>query len=279
MGFLAGAVKGARPFLAPLYALAAKLGNTTFTELPMAVRLALEFFAEWLVKDPMKPLSDPPGVAGEVFRVDAMASEQGIRVGGWETYHSTNPWETRWFSVEITRKNCPWLYVRGEPHRTIAASELLAVTLAVMLFGTEARWGCKHGRLVLSGFTDNSSNAHLIDKYLSVKFPVSMVLMELSRQLSDLQSELQLHWIPREQNEQSDDLSKGKFDAFDPKKRIVVDLETLPFKVIPKLMEHAMKFDQEIQLRRTSKSGAAGHPDLSLGKTPPAEKLRLRQPL
>ena len=278
MGFLAGAVKGARPFLAPLYALAAKLGNTTFIELPMAVRLSLEFFAEWLVKEPMKPLSDPPGVAGEVFRVDAMASDQGIRVGGWETHRSTDPWETRWFSVEVTRQNCPWLYVRGEPHRTIAASELLAVTLAVMVFGPESRWRCKHGRLVLSGFTDNSSNAHLIDKYLSVKFPVSMVLMELSRQLSDMQSELQLHWIPREQNEQSDDLSKGKFDAFDPTKRIMVELEALPFKVIPRLMEHAMAFDQEIQLRRTSKAPAGTNPDLSLGKTPPAEKLRLRQP-
>ncbi len=278
MGFLAGAIKGARPFLAPLYALASRLSSTSFTLLPMAVRLALEFFADWLAREPMRPLADPPGVAGEVFRVDAMASDQGIRVGGWETFHSTEPWETRWFSVEITRRNCPWLYIRGEPHRTIAASELLAVTLAVMLFGPESRWRCKHGRLVLSGFTDNSSNAHLIDKYLSVKFPVSMVLMELSRQLSDLKSELQLHWIPREQNEESDDLSKGKLDSFDPSKRISVDLESLDFKVIPKLMEHAMAFDQEIKLRSTSKSSSDQLPSSSAGKTPPGEKLRLRQP-
>ena len=275
MGFLAGAIKGARPFLAPLYALSARMGNTTFTELPMAVRISLEFFAEWLAMEPMRPLADPPGVAGEVFRVDAMASDKGIRVGGWETFHTTEPSKARWFSVEITRENCPWLYVRGEPHRTIAASELLAVTLAVMLFGPDSHWHSKHGRLVLSGFTDNSSNAHLIDKYLSVKFPVSLVLMELSRQLADMRSELQLHWIPREQN---DDLSKGKLEAFDPSNQIVVDFSTIKFKVIPKLMEHAMAFDKEIQLRKSSKELAKQQTSLSLGKTPPSEKLRLRQP-
>ena len=278
MGFLAGAIKGARPFLAPLYALSARMGNTTFTGLPMAVRISLEFFAEWLAMEPMRPLADPPGVAGEVFRVDAMASDKGIRVGGWETFHTTEPSKARWFSVEITRGNCPWLYVRGEPHRTIAASELLAVTLAVMLFGPDSHWHSKHGRLVLSGFTDNSSNAHLIDKYLSVKFPVSLVLMELSRQLADMRSELQLHWIPREQNEESDDLSKGKLEAFDPSNQIVVDFSTIKFKVIPKLMEHAMAFDKEIQLRKSSKELAKQQTSLSLGKTPPSEKLRLRQP-
>ena len=254
MGFLAGAVRGARPFLAPLYAVAAKVGNTAFVELHMAVKIALEFFSGWLQEEPMKPPCGPPGVAGEVFRVDAMASEQGIMIGGWETFESSNPGTARWFSVELTRKNAPWLYIRGEPHRTIAASELLAVTVAVILFGPAAKWRNKHGRLVLSGFTDNASNSYLIDKYLSVKFPVSMVLMELSRQLAVLGSELQLHWIPREQNEESDNLSKGHYDAFDPKLRLVVDWENAPLLVIPKLVEHAMEFDKEIQLKKSSVS-------------------------
>lgn len=102
--------------------------------------------------------------------------------------------------------------------------------------------------------------------------------MELSRQLSDMKSELQLHWIPREQNEESDDLSKGKLDAFDPDKRISVDFENLPFKVIPRMMEHAMAFDKEIQLRKKSKEPNQTTSAATLGKTPPGEKLRLRQP-
>ena len=278
LGFLAGAIKGARPFLAPLYATAARVGPTSFVELHMMVRLSLEFFAKWLQEEPMRSLQDPPGVAGEVFRVDAMGSEQGIRVGGWETYHSTNPKECRWFSVELTRSNCPWLYVRGEPHRTIAASELLAVTLAVILFAPAARWREKHGRLVLSGFTDNASNTYVVDKYLSVKFPVSMVLMELSRQLSLLGSELQLHWIPREQNEESDDLSKERFDKFAMDHRIDVDFDLLPLKVIPTLMEHAMQFDEEIKLKKGSKEGKKSDTPKAPQRTPAEEKLRLKQP-
>ena len=277
MGFLAGAIRGARPFLAPLYAAASRVGNTAYVDLHMAIKLSLEFFRDWLVEEPMKPPCDPPGVAGEVFRVDAMASEQGIMIGGWETFETTDPKKARWFSVELTRKNAPWLYIRGEPHRTIAASELLAVTVAVMLFGPAAKWKNKHGRLVLSGFTDNSSNSYLIDKYLSVKFPVSMVLMELSRQLAALGSELQLHWIPREQNEESDNLSKGRFDAFDPKNRIEVDWERAPLLVIPKLVDHAMDFDKEIQMKKTSAGGQSSQKSAS-SRTAPEDKLRLRQP-
>ena len=274
MGFLAGAVRGARPFLAPLYAISARVGNTSFVDLHMAVKISLEFFAEWLEGEPMKPPCDPPSVAGEVFRVDAMASDQGIMIGGWETFETTNPSRARWFSIEISRKNSPWLYIRGEPHRTIAASELLAVTMAVILFGLAAKWRNRHGRLVLSGFTDNASNSYLVDKYLSVKFPVSMVLMELSRQLAALGAELQLHWIPREQNEESDNLSKGHVDAFDPKLRVDVDWDNIPFLVIPKLVEHAMSFDKEIQLKK----GSAGNSKPAAARSPPEEKLRLRQP-
>ena len=244
----------------------------------MAVKISLEFFLNWIQAEPMKSPSDPPGVAGEVFRVDAMASEQGIMVGGWETYETSDPRKARWFSVALTRKNCPWLYIRGEPHRTIAASELLAVTLAVVLFGPLAKWKQKHGRLVISGFTDNASNSYLIDKYLSVKFPVSMVLMELSRQLGALGAELQLHWIPREQNEESDNLSKGRLDAFDPKLRVEVDWDRIPWLVIPRLVDFAMEFDKEIQLKKGKSDVEGSKKPAATGRTPPEEKLRLRQP-
>ncbi len=65
----------------------------------MAVKISLEFFAEWLEDEPMKPPCDPPAVAGEVFRVDAMASDQGIMIGGWETFETTDPSRARWFSI------------------------------------------------------------------------------------------------------------------------------------------------------------------------------------
>ena len=88
----------------------------------------------------MKEPKVQPKVAGEVFRIDAAADPDGITVGGWEVFGAKEPKEARWFSVKVTRKSCPWLYLKGEPFRTIAAAELLAVTLAVMVFKEGAAW-------------------------------------------------------------------------------------------------------------------------------------------
>ncbi|CAK9048563.1 Signal peptide peptidase-like 2B (SPP-like 2B) (SPPL2b) [Durusdinium trenchii] len=60
-----------------------------FFELRMAVKLAIAFFQEMVEKAPMKALSIPPKVLGEIFRVDAMADDNGIAIGGWETYNTS----------------------------------------------------------------------------------------------------------------------------------------------------------------------------------------------
>ena len=201
LGFLAGALPGARPFLAPLYAVSARVGGSSFVELHLAVKLAIHFFAEWVEREPMRSLRSPPRVVGEVFRIDAAADADGISIGGWEVYGGKSPKEARWFAVKADRRSCPWLYLKGEPFRTIAAAELLAVTVAIMAFKEGAAWKRSEGRFSIGGFTDNSSNTLVVDKFLTTKFPVSLVLMELAYQLAKLEASLNLHWIPREQNE------------------------------------------------------------------------------
>lgn len=57
----------------------------------MAVKLAIKFFEGTIAAEPMKPLSDLPAVLGEIFRVDSMADVDGVAIGGWETFHSTDP--------------------------------------------------------------------------------------------------------------------------------------------------------------------------------------------
>lgn len=273
LGFLAGAIAGARPFLAPLYAVSSRVGGASYVELHLAIKLALAFFSNWIAQEPMRKMRRPPKVAGEVFRIDAAADHDGISIGGWEVYGGLPPEEARWFSVKVTRKTFPWLYLKGEPFRTIAAAELLAVTIAVMVFKEEAKWWRSDGRFSITGFTDNSSNSFVIDKYLSTKFPVSLVLMELAHQLGDMEVSLNLHWIPREQNEEADDLSKGRFEKFSEKKRIHVDLEKMDFRVIPILAEVAGKLDEEIRLKKVSKEKS-----LPERKTPAEEKMRMKQP-
>ena len=45
LGFLAGAISGVLPFLAPLYAISSRVGGSTYVEMHMAVKLAISFFS------------------------------------------------------------------------------------------------------------------------------------------------------------------------------------------------------------------------------------------
>ena len=207
--------------------------------------------------------------------MDAMADGEGVAIGGWETYHTSNPMEARWFHLKLNRQVAPFLYVKGEPFRTISTSELLAATVAIMTFGPEGRWRGGSGRVAITGFTDNLSNSYLLDRFLTTKFPACLILVELSRQLDLFDVDLNLTWVPREQNEESDDLSKERFEKFDPKKRMTVEFEKLNFVVLRELLDAAMKLDNEIKEKKTSKFKSLS---LVSDKTPAHERLRLTQP-
>ena len=72
---------------------------------------------------------------GIAFRADAKAEGQEVRIGGWECLGGASPDTARWFSVDLNRQNAPWAFARGEPCRAIAALELFATLMCVMLFG------------------------------------------------------------------------------------------------------------------------------------------------
>ena len=68
LGFLAGVLVGARPLLAPLYAVASRVGGSSYVELHLAVKIAIQFFADWVRAEPIRELRVPPRVAGEGSR-------------------------------------------------------------------------------------------------------------------------------------------------------------------------------------------------------------------
>lgn len=127
----------------------------------------------------------------------------------------------------------------------------------------------------MTGFTDNLSNSYLLDKFLTTKFPACLVLMELSKQMDKYDLDLSLTWIPREQNEESDDLSKERFQKFDVKNRVEVNFATLDFLVLRRLLDAATELDAEICEKKSSKTKTLS---LAKDKTPADERLRLTQP-
>ena len=270
MGFLAGPVKQARPFLALAYSWAAKISAGTASSIPLSVALTLKFFLEAVKMQPVRAPQGIPRVGGEIFRVDAKADQTTVSIGGWESWDGTPPGQARWFSICLGRHNAPWIFSKGEPFKVIASLELLAVTVAVMIFSKGAQWKECAGRMVLPAYTDSLVNSYVLDKYMSTSFPLSVVLMELAVQLQDLQVDLDLQWVPRDQNSLADSLTNLDFESFDKDLRMDLELKDLGFKILPALMALASEIDEEIIQKKTSKEVAR--------KTPVERKMRLTQP-
>ena len=230
----------------------------------------LRFFLEAVSRDPLRPPKGIPRTGGKIFRVDAKAEGATVVIGGWETHGGTVPSESRWFSVRLTRKNAPWVFVKGEPFKVIASLELLAITVAIMLFEPEAKWKGMAGRLSLTAFTDNQANSYVLDKYMSTAFPLSVVLIELALHLQRSQVDLDLQWIPRDQNVEADALTNEEFGDFNADLRLPVEIEELKFLVLHQLIKFAEEIDSEITMKKASKE-----------KTPrqdATKKMRLTQP-
>ena len=77
--------------------------------------------------------------------------------------------------------------------------------------------------------------------------------MEMAAQLDAFDAGMELAWVPRNQNVEADDLTNARYEEFDARLRVEVDLDKLPFMVLPKLMEQAGRLDSELKLHRTSK--------------------------
>ena len=76
----------------------------------------------------------------------------------------------------------------------------------------------------------------MLDKLLTTKYPLGVVLMELATQLGRRAVTLRADWLPRLQNEEADALTNMDFRHFVDENRIHVDLENLDFLVMSDLV-------------------------------------------
>ena len=253
LSFVAGALRHVRPFLAPLFSWASALSPGTFSKFPDAVIILLEFVKEEVQRRPMRPAEPLEKDPIDIFRVDAKAAGEDIVIGGWETGSSPDTETARWFSFRLNRKIAPWAYLKGDPFRNIATLELIGVLVAVMVLAPESTWAGGSAAVTLTALTDNLANTHVLRRYSSSRYPLSIVAMELAVQLDLVGVDLQLQWVPRAQNQPADDLTNDRFEDFREENRMEVDFEKLPFKVMGKLLDKAGQLDSELRLFKTSK--------------------------
>ena len=153
-------------------------------------------------------------------------------------------------SETLGRKSTPWVYEKGEPFRVIASLELLATLGGVRAFLPHFEQGVCSA-LTLPGITDNQSNAQLMARMSTTKFPLMAVLMELVAVLLDKKTRLRLCWVPRDQNSEADALTNFDYSQFNHQHRIRLDFsEKNRGILLGDMLDEGRKMFAEIELQK-----------------------------
>jgi len=210
------------------------------------VRFILLWVAEKMVENARVSYGLRQTHMGELYRADAKAEGDLIVIGGWEVGGDGDPKRARWYSLQLGREDIPWAYVRGDPFRSISALELLATLVSVMVFNPRDRCGAA-GLISLTMGGDNQSHGFTLDRMASTKYPLYLVLMELSEQMRARDLLLSVAWRPRDENEEADALTNGDFGGFDPSRRVQVVWKDLELLVLPRLTRAAEEHFRTVQ--------------------------------
>ena len=127
--------------------------------------------------------------------------------------------------------------------------------------------------------TDSQGNSFLLDKLLTTKYPLGVVLMELACQSSRKRASLRARWIPRFQNEEADALTNSDFRHFKAENRVDVRLDQLEFLVMDSLFAVGEAYLEELaQLKEGEKRRVESEGVTPARKRKKGEPLRERDP-
>ena len=124
----------------------------------------------------------------------------------------------------------------------------------MMVLIPERAQGFTDGAVRLTASTDNLGNAKLLDKYMTSKFPLAPVLMELAAQSEARGVRLHVEWTPREQNEEADGITNFNLSMFDPKLRVHVDPTKLNFMVLNDMLTTGLELFELAAAARTERA-------------------------
>lgn len=268
LGFAATALPWEKPFLGPLYAWASAIMKNPG---PMVVPWAVAIILRWLemkfaeggrmeeVRVEADPTEEPP-----IIWTDAKGTEKQAWIGGYLGV-SEDSKRCPWFSLEVTEELAPWLKCRkGPPKRVIAALELLQTIIAIKVWAPHYR-----GKMVakIPAMTDNLSNEYAVKKFMTSKYPGTVLLMELAEELRAWDLGLGLKWVKRDGNQWADDLTNEEFTRFDPSLRVFLDPKDVKWRIFDKVnAESKTLYDQIREVKESSKVKKRNGPQEPLPK-------------
>ena len=254
LGFASLALPWERPLLGPLYTWSAAVwGTKGLLRVPWVVLLILRWITRKLEQGRrLEKVTERAQDQGSALRVwtDAKATEDGAWIGGWRET-SKDPKRCEWFSEKVEEWLAPWLKIRaGNPKRVIAAVEMLATLVAIKLWVPEGG-----GRMSIhtEAFTDNKGNEFILKKGMSTKFPITLLVIEVSETLKKRGATADLKWIKREENQEADDLTNEDFGKFSETLRRRITKETCPWEVLDELLPESEALYREVQAFKEEK--------------------------
>ena len=267
LGFSALALPWEKPLLGPLYTWASAIqANKGAMTIPWAVQFILDWVAQRLkTGGHMEIVKRPPSSSANTVRIwtDAKATEHPAWVGGW-LEECEDSMKCRWFSLQVTEASAPWLFYRGKnPKRVIAALELLATLIALKL------WLKKAGdtaEVRAEAFTDNKGNSFILQKGLSTKYPITILVIEVAETLRRCDAFATLTWVRRDGNTLADALTNEDFSSFDPQRRKAVIEKELKWHVMDDLLRRSEKLFNEIKEHKMKKNREKPKLDLTKRK-------------
>ena len=156
------------------------------------------------------------------------------------------------FSLKVEKGWAKWAFSKRDPNKAIAALELLATLIVVKLWVPEGQER-QSSRVAIKGYIDNHSNELLVKKFMTSKYPSTLILMELAEELAGKQCELKLHWVKRDDNQLAVDLTNEKFDMFDTKFRIPLKRKDIEWRILDRLLSGADSFYEELKGQKEAK--------------------------
>ena len=200
-----------RPFLGPFYAWIASVPAGASLPLPKGLLVIAKFLESQLGGSLVEEV---PAQGLEtahrhvILSGDAKAEGDDVMLGGWRPARDGSTTGAPWFRLRLTRRNAPWAFGAGEPFRRIASLELFTTLLCFMLLVTSDDLDSDL-LLRLTSETDNLGNSHAVSKLMTTRFPLVAFLAELAVQVHSKRASLDVAWVPRMQNLESDELSNN----------------------------------------------------------------------
>lgn len=140
------------------------------------------------------------------------------------------------------------------------ASARSATLLCVKVLAPEGR-GWSGEAIALTAGTDNGGNGFILDRLSSTKYPLFLVLMELSALLDEAHQLLTAVWRPREEHDLADVHTNEVFDAFSMERRVTFKWHDLMWEFLQALVVRAEGFFKELQRRKkTAHRGGEANP-------------------